>query len=196
MITAVIVTAVIVFSDRSPSSAPESAEFVEKTVTKEDVQIEKALEIINGGGPPMEGINMLKELAESEDPNINAVYQLAKYSVSTGQLDKAVERYSQMLELDPDNIFATWKLAMLNFEMGDLEQAVSRFQDCVEKDETLILGYFFMAQCYEAMGRKGEALKAAKTYLPLASDSVGIAAAKKIINSLEVEATRADDINP
>lgn len=196
LITAVIVTAVIVFSDRSPSSAPDATEFVEQTVTKEDVQIEKALEIINGGGAPMEGILILKELADAEEPNINAAFLLAQFSVTSGQLDKAVERYTQVLELDPNYIDATWELAMLNMKMGDLEAAVSRFEDCVDKDETLSNGYFFMAQCYDAMGRKGEALEAFKTYLPLAPDSVVAESVEAFINRLEVEATRADDVNP
>ena len=78
---------------------------------------------------------------------------------------------------------------MLNMKMGDLEAAVSRFEDCVEKDETLSNGYFFMAQCYDAMGRKGEALEAFKTYLPLAPDSVVAESVEAFINRLEVEAT-------
>ncbi len=196
LITASIVTAVIVFFDRSPSSAPEFAEFVEQTVTMEDVQIEKALEIINGGGSPMEGILMLKELADADAPNINAAFLLAQFSVTSGQDTLAVERYTQVLELDPDYIDATWELAMLNMKMGDLEAAVSRFEDCVDKDQSLSNGYFFMAQCYDAMGRKGEALEAFKTYLPLAPNSVVQESVEVFINRLEVEATRADDINP
>ena len=144
----------------------------------------------------MEGILILKELADAQEPNINATFLLAQFSVTSGQLDKAVERYTQVLELDPNHIDATWELAMLNMKMGDLEEAVSRFEDCVDKDESLSNGYFFMAQCYDAMGRKGEALNAFKTYLPLAPDSVVAESVENFINRLEVEATRADDVNP
>ena len=115
----------------------------------------------------MEGILILKELADAEVPNINAAFLLAQFSVTSGQLDKAVERYTQVLELDPNHIDATWELAMLNMKMGDLEAAVSRFEDCVDKDETLSNGYFFMAQCYDAMGRKEKPLKHLRLICPL-----------------------------
>ena len=76
-----ILTIVIVFSSRKPSSSPEPAVQVEQVITAEDVKIEKALEIINGGGQPMEGILMLKELADSDEPNLDAVFLLAQFSV-------------------------------------------------------------------------------------------------------------------
>jgi len=155
LITAVATTAAIVLSSRKPSSSPESAEQVEQVITAEDVKIEKALEIINGGGPPMEGILMLKELADADEPNIDAVFLLAQFSETSGQDSLAVERYTQLLELDPNQIEATWKLAMLNMKMGDLEDAVTRFELCVEEDAAFANGYFFIGRCFEAMVRSG-----------------------------------------
>lgn len=196
LITAVVATAVIVLSDRQPSSSPEKAEYVEETITEEDVKIEKALEIINGGGQPMEGILMLKELADSDDPNIDAVFLLGQLSVQSGQLEKAVERYSQVLEIQPGHIDATWELAMLNMKMGDLENAVSRFEYCIDENEAFVNGYFFIGQCLEAMGDTNSALKAYRTYLPLSLDTVVSSSVEAIIKRLEVGATRADDVNP
>ncbi|MBM55952.1 MAG: hypothetical protein CMB32_05290 [Euryarchaeota archaeon] len=196
LITAVLATAVIVFSNRSPISSPEKAEYVEQTVTKEDVQIEKALEIINGGGQPMEGILMLKELADADEPHIDAVFLLGQLSVQSGQLDKAVERYSQVLEIQPGHIDATWELAMLNMKMGDLENAVTRFEHCIDEDKTFVNGYFFIGQCLEAMGETTSALEAYKTYLPLSPDTIVSKSVEAIIKRLEVGATGADDVNP
>ena len=196
LITAVVATAVIVLSDRQPSSSLEKAEYVEETITEEDVKIEKALEIINGGGQPMEGILMLKELADSDDPNIDAVFLLGQLSVQSGQLEKAVERYSQVLEIQPGHIDATWELAMLNMKMGDLENAVSRFEYCIDENEAFVNGYFFIGQCLEAMGDTNPALKAYRTYLPLSPDTVVSSSVEAIIKRLEVGATRADDVNP
>ena len=196
LITAVVATAVIVLSDRQPSSSLEKAEYVEETITEDDVKIEKALEIINGGGQPMEGILMLKELADSDDPNIDAVFLLGQLSVQSGQLEKAVERYSQVLEIQPGHIDATWELAMLNMKMGDLENAVSRFEYCIDENEAFVNGYFFIGQCLEAMGDTNSALKAYRTYLPLSPDTVVSSSVEAIIKRLEVGATRADDVNP
>ncbi len=196
LITAVLATAVIVFSNRQPSSSPEPAEQVEQVITAEDVQIEKALEIINGGGQPMEGILMLKELADAEERNYDAVFLLGQLSIQSGQLEKAVERFTQVLEHNPNHIDATWELAMLNMKMGDLEDAIARFEYCIEKDESFVNGYFFVGQCLEAMGQKDRALNAYNTYLPLSPDSVVSASVEAIIKRLEVEATRANDVNP
>ena len=196
LFTAVATTAVIVLSSRKPSSSPEPAVQVEQVITAEDVKIEKALEIINGGGQPMEGILMLKELADTDEPNLDAVFLLGQLSVQSGQLEKAVERYSQVLELDPNHIEATWELAMLNMKMGDLEDAVTKFELCIDEDAAFANGYFFIGQCFEAMGRKDSALEAYKTYLPLSPDSAVSMSVEAIINRLEVGATRANGVNP
>jgi tetratricopeptide (TPR) repeat protein len=196
LITAVLATAVIVFSNRQPSSSPEQAELVEQVVTEADVQIEKALGIINGGGQPMEGILMLKELADAEERNYDAVFLLGQLSIQSGQLEKAVERFTQVLEHNPDHIDATWELAMLNMKMGDLEDAIARFEYCIEKDESFVNGYFFVGQCLEAMGQKDRALNTYKTYLPLSPDSVVSVSVEAIINRLEVGATQGGGGNP
>ncbi|MBM72051.1 MAG: hypothetical protein CL847_04630 [Crocinitomicaceae bacterium] len=196
LITALLVLAVIVFSNRQPGSSPEPAEQLDLSVTEVDVQIEKALGIINGGEQPMEGILMLKDLADAEEPNYDAVFLLGQLSIQSGQLEKAVERFSQVLEYNPNHIDATWELAMLNMKMGDLEDAVARFEFCIDKDQSFVNGYFFIGQCLEAMGQKDNALNAYKTYLPLSPDSVVGKSVQAIINRLEVGATRANDINP
>lgn len=196
LITAVATTAVIVLFGRKPRSSPEPAEQIEQVITTEDIQIEKALEIINGGGQPMEGILMLKDLADADEPNIDAVFLLGQLSVQSGQLEKAVERYNQVLQLDKYHFEATWALAMLNMKMGDLEKAVARFELCVVEDEAYANGYFFIGQCFEAMGRKDSALEAYKTYLPLSPDSAVSMSVEAIINRLEVGATRANGVNP
>ena len=63
---------------------------------------------------------MLKELADADEPNIDAVFLLGQLSVQSGQLEKAVERYTQVLELDPNHIEATWELASVKHENGRL----------------------------------------------------------------------------
>ena len=196
LITAVLTTAVIVFSNRQPSSSPEPAEIVEQVITEDDIQIEKALEIINGGGQPMEGILMLKELADAEEPNYDAVFLMGQLSIQSGQLDKAVERFTQIIEHNPNHIDATWELGMLNMKMGDLEDAVARFEHCIDKDVTFVNGYFFIGQCFEAMGRNAQALQAYKTYMPLTPDSSVSMSVEAIINRLEVGANQANDVNP
>ena len=196
LITAVVATAVIVLFNRKPSSAPDSAELVETVVTEDDIKIKEALDIINGGGQPMEGISMLVELADAEEPNYDAVFLLGQLSIQSGQLEKAVQRFTQVIEYDPEHTEANWELAMLNMKMGNLEDAVSRFEFCIDKDEAYTNGYFFIGQCLEAMGQNANALQTYKTYLPLAPDTTVSKSVEAIIKRLEVGATRADDVNP
>ncbi len=196
LITAVVATAVIVLFNRKPSSAPDSAELVETVVTEDDIKIKEALDIINGGGQPMEGILMLVDLADAEEPNYDAVFLLGQLSIQSGQLEKAVQRFTQVIEHDPEHTEANWELAMLNMKMGNLEDAVSRFEFCIDKDEAYTNGYFFIGQCLEAMGQNANALQTYKTYLPLAPDTAVSKSVEAIIKRLEVGATRADDVNP
>ena len=196
LITAVVATAVIVLFNRKPSSAPDSAELVETVVTEDDIKIKEALDIINGGGQPMEGILMLVDLADAEEPNYDAVFLLGQLSIQSGQLEKAVQRFTQVIEHDPEHTEANWELAMLNMKMGNLEDAVSRFEFCIDKDEAYTNGYFFIGQCLEAMGQNANALQTYKTYLPLAPDTAVSKSVKAIIKRLEVGATRANDVNP
>lgn len=193
---AVILTAVLVISKRQPASSPEVAEVVEMEMTADDITINKALEIIESGGAPMEGILKLKEIADREDnPNVRAIMLLGQLSVQSGQMEKARERYLKVLELEPDHIEATWSFAMLNMQMGALEDAVEGFSRCVERDETMTNGYFFMAQCQEAMGLKEEALSTYKVYLPFAPDTAVSNSVKEFINRLEAEVTATSGPN-
>mgnify|MGYP001429450136 CR=1 FL=1 len=141
IVVAVISIVIIACSDRLPESVQADAETehpameIGELKSDDDKQIDKALAIIDGGGAPMEGILLLKELAEREgDPNLDAIFLLGKLSVQSGQLDKAVERFNQVLEIVPNHLDATWELAMLNMKMGDLEAAILQFDYCVKND--------------------------------------------------------------
>ena len=195
LLAAVVVTVVIVMFDREPESAPSTADLIENVATEVDIAIDNAVEIINSGQAPMEGILALKDLADAEEPNLRANLLLGKFSVQSGQAEKARERFLKVLELEPDHLEATWEFAMLNMKMGALEDAVEGFKRCVDRDETLANGYFFMAQCLEAMERNEEALQAYKTYLPLAPDTVVSRSVEDFINRLEVGAVVANDPN-
>ena len=202
IVVAVISIVIIACSDRLPDSVQADAETdhpameIGELKSDDDKQIDKALAIIDGGGAPMEGILLLKELAEREgDPNLDAIFLLGKLSVQSGQLDKAVERFNQVLEIVPNHLDATWELAMLNMKMGDLEAAILQFDYCVKYDLAYANGYFFIGQCYEAMEQTEPALEAYKAYLPLTPDSIVSVSVEGIINRLEVGATVANDPN-
>ena len=174
---AVLVVAVL-WMPRVPSSSQPAAPMVESS------PIELAIAKVSGENP-MEGIMELRAMADEEPPNLEAVLWLGRFAVQSGQLDKARERFTQVIDARPDNVEAHWEMAMLNLEEGFLEEAVAGFDLCVAADELYANGRFFKARCLEAMGQTEAALNEYKSYLPLAPDTVVAQSVEGIIERLE-----------
>ena len=174
---AVLVVAVL-WMPRVPSSSEPTAPMVESS------PIELAIAKVSGENP-MEGIMELRAMADEEPPNLEAVLWLGRFAVQSGQLDKARERFTQVIDARPDNVEAHWEMAMLNLEEGFLEEAVAGFDLCVAADELYANGRFFKARCLEAMGQTEAALNEYKSYLPLAPDTVVAQSVEGIIERLE-----------
>ena len=126
-----------------------------------DKAIDEAIKTIEAGEAPMQGILVLLELADADEPNIRANYLLGKFGIQSGQMEKAVDRFNKVIELDPN--------------LGN--------------------AYFYLARCYEALGRKDEALQTYKNYLPLAVDTVMSQSVETFINRLEADAKEVVDPN-
>ena len=137
------------------------------------------------GENPMEGILELRTLADATPPNFDAVMWLGRFSVQSGQLDKARERFDQVIDAQPDRVEAYWERAMLDMEEGFLEDAVQGFDLCISADEMYVNGRFFKARCLEAMGKADQALTEYKSYLPLSPDTAVSKSVEGIIERLE-----------
>ena len=133
--------------------------------------VDLAVEKVSGPNP-MEGILALRELAEQEEPNVDAVVWLGIYGVQSGQLDKARERFSEAITLEPSHSEATWQLALLDMEEGAYDRAVVGFELVMDQDSSYANGLFFTARCYEAMGKPDAARIRYEEYLPYAPDTV------------------------
>ncbi len=57
--------------------------------------------IVNGMGMPMDGITMLLDVVQKDPKNLNAQMQLGMFSIRSGQFDKAIERYKQVVNIKP-----------------------------------------------------------------------------------------------
>ena len=176
----------LVLMPRTPGSS-EPALPVEEDVALEDIgtdPVDVAVAKVSGENP-MEGILELRQLAESTPPNLDAVMWLGRFSVQSGQLDKARERFNQVIDAAPDRVEAYWERAMLDMEEGFLEDAVEGFDLCVSADELYVNGRFFKARCLEAMEKPDLALTEYKSYLPLAPDTAVAKSVEGIIERLE-----------
>jgi tetratricopeptide (TPR) repeat protein len=146
--------------------------------------VEAAVAKVSGENP-MEGILALREMAEGDPPNVDAVVWLGIFGIQSGPLDKARERFSEALTIDPSHLEATWQLALLDMEELAYDRAVVGFESVMEADSSYANGLFFTARCYEAMGKTEAAIIRYKEFLPYAPDEVVSARVEEFISRLE-----------
>ena len=73
---------------------------------------------------PMQGITMLREVAERDPKNMYAQLMLGIGGMISGQLDKAIERLNTVVSNEPSNAEANVMLAEAYERKGDKEQAI------------------------------------------------------------------------
>lgn len=89
-----------------------------------DQKVREAIALIESGqGAPMQAIFTLREVVE-EDPNhLEAQYQLGRFAMMSGQIDKAVPRFEIVLDLQPENEAAAEGLFLARVQLGEKEAA-------------------------------------------------------------------------
>jgi tetratricopeptide (TPR) repeat protein len=137
------------------------------------------------GTNPMEGILELKALAEAEPPNVDAVIELGRFSIQSGQLDKAKERFVQAIDLAPERAEPLVQLGMLELDGGNPAEALIHFERAVLVDSTAHNAWFFQAQCHERLGNPGLALAGYQRFLPLSPDTIIEQAVRQRIDLLQ-----------
>jgi tetratricopeptide (TPR) repeat protein len=82
----------------------------------------------NIGPNPMEGILMIKEVADRDPNNLYAQMMLGLGGVMTGQFDKAIDRFKKVVDRQPDNLEAILNLAEAYEQKGDKASAIKWYQ--------------------------------------------------------------------
>jgi len=128
---ALVVSASLVWLvGRSPSAAPQAEE---AALSPLDTKVQKAFELIQGGSEnPMEAIMLLREVVQEDSNHRDAHFWLGEFSVQSGQMDKAVERFRRVVSLDPAFAPGVEKLATVYLQLGQADSAdavVHRFLD-------------------------------------------------------------------
>lgn len=178
----VAVVAAVLLLPRKPSSAISAEVPVADSLSSDPV--DRAVALVNGDNP-MAGIQALRDLANAEPPNVDAIVWLGIFSIQSGQKDKAREHFARVLTLEPSHTEATWQLALLDMEEGRYDAAVVGFEACMAADSSYANGLFFTARCYEAMGNTEGALNRFREYLPYAPDTAVAARVREMIARLE-----------
>lgn len=97
-----------------------------------DQKVEEALKIINGGGAPMKGIQMLRDVLAVDPNHVGAIRQLGFLSMRTNQFEKAIGRFERLLEINPEESQAYFLIGEAYEGLGDKKNAVLAFQSFVK----------------------------------------------------------------
>jgi tetratricopeptide (TPR) repeat protein len=95
-------TSARVSEDPNSGSTPK-AEGPAAGMASSNPKVSAILNELAAGGPPMQVILKLKDLADKEPDNVEAQYHLGLFSWQTGQYDKAMERFRKTIALDAKN---------------------------------------------------------------------------------------------
>ena len=89
-----------------------------------DAKTNQGVCFVEGSSDPMKGIGLLKEVVDSDPQHINAHLNLGFFSMRSGQMDKAVERFEKVLQIQPDYVEVYLYLADAFEQKGDKGQAI------------------------------------------------------------------------
>lgn len=106
--------------------------------TEREEKLAKAVELVNSGSSPMEGITLLRELLQDNPYDKDALWYLGEFSMRSGQYENAVNRYETLLKAMRDDepektIGPLMRLAEAYSNLQRYEEALIR----MEKIESL-----------------------------------------------------------
>ncbi|MEM9829994.1 MAG: tetratricopeptide repeat protein [Bacteroidota bacterium] len=100
---------------------------LEQTPDDLDAKTKSAMTYI-GSPNPMQGIQMLREVVDTNENHELATYNLGLLSMQSGQHEKAVERFEKVKEINPDNLQAQFLLGVSYLEAGESEKSREQFE--------------------------------------------------------------------
>jgi hypothetical protein len=83
------------------------------------------------GEPPMQGVMLIREIAERDSSNAYAQRMLGVGAAISGQKEKAIERFLNVYRLEPDNMDVLLRLANIYEETGNKPEAKKWYQELI-----------------------------------------------------------------
>ncbi|MBA2613297.1 MAG: tetratricopeptide repeat protein [Bacteroidetes bacterium] len=93
-----------------------------------DTKIMLASCFVEGSEDPMEGIKRLKEVEKTDSNNVKLQLTFAFFSVKSGQLDKAITRFNNVIKIDTNYIEAYLHLADTYEQQGNTAKTIEMLQ--------------------------------------------------------------------
>lgn len=97
----------------------------------EDLEAKTGLGIayVNGGGMPMQGITLLLDVVKKDPTNHAANLNLGMFAMKSGQFDKAVTRFKNMLAVK-EEVEPYFYLAESYKQLGQKQEAIAAYEKC------------------------------------------------------------------
>lgn len=95
-------------------------------------EIDSAIALVTSGNMPMQGIQALLALEKAHPEHERVIFNLAMFSVKSGQFDKARGRFGKLTVAVPDNAEYWFHLAMCDYQLQDIDKAKREFEKVVE----------------------------------------------------------------
>lgn len=93
-----------------------------------DMKSDLAIVIVTGTAAPMRGIQSLLDIVKQEPKHLKANAHLARLAITSGQHDKAVERYTNLIAWYPAFADAYLGLGEAHFNLGNKEAAIKSLE--------------------------------------------------------------------
>lgn len=93
-----------------------------------DAKARMAMTYVGGGGPPMEGIRMLREVATEDPKNEFALFSLGMLSIQSTQYERAVEWLTKLAEVNPEHLQGQVFLGVALANAGEKDKARAQFE--------------------------------------------------------------------
>lgn len=114
-----------------------------------DIKADLANVVVLSSPQPMQGIQKLLDIVKQEPKHLRANVHLARLAITSGQNDKAIERYSNLIKWYPAYADAYLGLGEAYYNSGQLEAAVKN----LEQYKGLVRDEQVIAQVDEFIGK-------------------------------------------
>ncbi len=131
LLAALFLIVLLILAPRIPQEYREMAEEVSSQSSDPvEQRINEAVALVQSGNNPMQGIMMLREILEEDPDRVEVHWQLAHFSVQSGQYDKAAERFEKVIELDQTGMYPDAR-----FYLGKTYASLNRNDDAIRHFE-------------------------------------------------------------
>lgn len=132
-LTGVVIVLLLVAPKHSGKFEDKEAQ-AETTPPDVEYRIDSALALINGE-QPMQGILLLRSIADEEPGNFRAQYNLGQFSAQTGQWEKVLERFEIVQKIDPSFGESNYWMGLAHFNLGNQSEAKKSLEQFVSNKE-------------------------------------------------------------